>query len=121
MQAELRQRIEYANHRAGTLGLPLLARDTTVPIRFVGLGPQAASTAMATHLLERGLLTSCALFPAVPAHQTGIRFTLTRHHEFEDIDLLLETLAEFLPEALARGGVDRAEVDRAFELKPEPH
>ena len=120
LQGELRRLIEHANRRAVELGLPLLHRDTAVPIRFIGLGPQEAATAMATHLLERGLLASCALFPAVPVHQTGIRFTVTRHQQPADLDLLLETIAEFLPEALARGGTDRMAVDRAFELKTEP-
>ena len=120
LQAELRLRIQHVNRRAGELGLPLLHAQSEVPIRFVGLGPQAASTAMASHLLERGLLASCALFPAVAAHQTGIRFTVTRHHQLADLDLLLETIADFLPEALARGGASRAEVDRAFALKPTP-
>jgi 7-keto-8-aminopelargonate synthetase-like enzyme len=120
LQGELRRLVEHANRRAGEMHLPMLNRETVVPIRFVGLGPQAASTAMATHLLERGLLPSCAVFPAVPAHQTGIRFTVTRHHEPADLDLLLEAISDFLPEALTRGGIDRAAVDRAFGLKTEP-
>ena len=120
LQAELRERIRHANRRAEELELPLLHRRTVVPIRFIGLGPRAASTAMAVHLLERGLLASCAIFPAVPAHQTGIRFTLTRHHQLEDIDRLLEEMARFLPEALRRGGVARTEVDRAFGAEPQP-
>jgi 7-keto-8-aminopelargonate synthetase-like enzyme len=120
LQGELRYLVEHVNDRAVELGLPLLHHETVVPIRFIGLGPQAASTALATHLMERGLLTSCALFPAVPPHQTGIRFTVTRHHELADLDMLLETIADFLPEALARGNTDRAAVDRVFGLKPEP-
>jgi len=118
LQAELRGRIEHANRRAESLGLPLLHRDAIVPIRFIGLGPRAASTAMAAHLMERGILSSCALFPAVPAHQTGIRFTITRHHRLEDLDRLLEEVAEFLPEALRQGGVAREEVAPAFGREP---
>jgi len=120
MQHDLLLRIEYANHRASDLGIPLLHRETPVPIRFIGLGPQSSSIAMAGHLRDCGLLASCALFPAVPPRESGIRFTVTRHHELEDIDALLETVADFLPEALAVGGVDRAEVDRVFGLKPAP-
>jgi hypothetical protein len=117
LQEELRVRIRHANRRAAELGLPLLGEGSVVPIRFVGLGPQAASTAMAAHLMERGLLPSCALFPAVPGHQTGIRFTLTRHHRLADIDRLLDEMAEFLPTALSRGGTTREEVQRAFGLE----
>jgi hypothetical protein len=118
LQAELRLRIRHANRRARELGLPLLHGSEVVPIRFVGLGPRAASTAMAAHLREQGVLASCAVFPAVPAHQTGIRFTLTRHHRLEDVDRLLEEMADFLPEALRRGGVAREETERAFGLEP---
>lgn len=116
LQAELMERILHANARCRELGLPLLYPDERVPIRFVGLGPRAASVAMAAHLKQRGLLASCALFPAVPAHQTGIRFTLTRHHTLEDVDRLLEEIARFLPQALTAGGVSRAEVERSFGL-----
>ncbi len=120
LQQELRRRIEHANHRALELSLPLLHAETATPIRFIGMGPQDASIAMARHLLDRGLLTSCALFPAVPPHQTGIRFTVTRHHEPGDLDLLLESIAEFLPEAWARAGVEREAVMEAFGLKSDP-
>lgn len=116
LQAELQGRIEHANARCRELGLPLLFPHERVPIRFIGLGPRTASVAMAAHLKERGLLASCALFPAVPAHQTGIRFTLTRHHTLEDVDRLLEEIARFLPHALSAGGVTRADVERGFGL-----
>jgi 7-keto-8-aminopelargonate synthetase-like enzyme/predicted N-acyltransferase len=116
LQAELRERIVHANARCRELDLPLLFPDEIVPIRFVGLGPRSASVAMAAHLKERGLLPSCALFPAVPAHQTGIRFSLTRHHTLADVDRLLEEMAAFLPRALSAGGVEREDVERAFGL-----
>ena len=118
LQAELIRLVEYTNHAAAELALPLVHGDTVVPIRFIGLGTQAASVAMAKHLLAQGLLPSCALSPAVPMNQTGIRFSVTRHHTLEDIDLLLETIADYLPEALAIGGTDRSTVDHAFGLKP---
>jgi len=116
LQAELQERIAHANARCRELELPLLFPEERVPIRFVALGPRQASVAMAAHLKERGLLASCALFPAVPAHQTGIRFTLTRHHTAADVDRLLEEMARSLPHALAAGGVTRADVESAFGL-----
>jgi len=120
LQAELRERIAFANARCRELELPLLFADQVSPIRFIGLGPRAASVAMAAQLKERGLLASCALFPAVPAHQTGIRFGLTRHHTLEDVDRLLVEIARFLPRALAAAGVTREDAERAFGLAPAP-
>lgn len=118
LQGELLERIVHANARCQELGLPLLFVDHRSPIRFIGLGPRAASVAMATLLKERGLLASCALFPAVPAHQTGIRFTLTRHHTLEDVDRLLVEIASLLPGALAAAGATREDTERAFGLAP---
>jgi 7-keto-8-aminopelargonate synthetase-like enzyme len=118
LQAELRERVAHANRRCRELDLPLLFPDQTTPIRFIGLGPRGASIAMTTHLKERGMLASCALFPAVPAQQTGIRFSITRHHTLEDVDRLLTEMARFLPGALAVGGVTRADVERAFGIAP---
>jgi len=127
LQAELGERIAHANARCRELELPLLFPSERVPIRFLGLGPRAASVALAAALRERGILASCALFPAVPAHQTGVRFTLTRHHRLEDVDRLVEEIARALPRALAAGGVTRADVERAFGrgaprpcARPEP-
>lgn len=119
-QAHLRSRIEYANQRARELQLPLLHAHDTVPIRFIGLGPQGASLAMAEGLRKRGLLPSCALFPAVPSHQTGIRFSLSCHHRINDIDQLLEEMADLLPAALAEGGTHRDQVDIDFGLQAAP-
>jgi 7-keto-8-aminopelargonate synthetase-like enzyme len=120
LQAELGERIEHANTRCRELALPLLFPREHVPIRFIGLGPRQASVAMAARLKERGFLASCALFPAVPAHQTGIRLSLTRHHTLEDVDRVLEEIAGFLPEALAAAGVSRAGVDDVFGLASRP-
>ncbi|MCA9501742.1 MAG: aminotransferase class I/II-fold pyridoxal phosphate-dependent enzyme [Spirochaetaceae bacterium] len=119
LQSELRARIEHVNRRAAELDLPLLHRERVVPIRFVGVGPQAASTALASALLRDGLLPSCALFPAVPQDRTGIRFGVTRHHTLDDLDRLLEALAEHLPESLSAAGSDRGALDAAFGLKRE--
>ena len=116
LQAELGERIAHANARCQELRLPLLFPHERVPIRFLGLGPRQASVAMAAQLKKRGILVSCALFPAVPAHQTGIRFTLTRHHTLADVDRLLEEVARFLPRALAAGGVSAADAGRTFGL-----
>ena len=117
LQLELRQRIDHVNRRARALGLPLVEPDAPSPIRFIGLGSQEAAIALALWLRERGLLVSCALFPAVPQDRCGLRFTITRHHTIADLDRLLETLAEGLPGALAAGDITRETIDLAFGLK----
>lgn len=118
LQAELRERIALFNERARTAQLPLLYGDGVAPIRFVGVGPQAASIEMAEELVRRGFLAGCALFPAVPADQTGLRFTLTRHQTGDDIDAVVDAIAESLPAVLERHGLDIDGVARTFGTKP---
>jgi len=118
LQAELRERIATVNDLAGAAGLPLLCADEIAPIRFVGVGPQDASIEMAEALVRRGFMVGCALFPAVPPDRTGLRFTVTRHHTREDLEDLVDAMAESLPDVLARHGLELDEVAARFGRKP---
>ncbi|MEM9173703.1 MAG: aminotransferase class I/II-fold pyridoxal phosphate-dependent enzyme [Myxococcota bacterium] len=118
LQHELRARIDAVNALARAAGLPLLCSDETAPIRFVGVGPQAASIEMAEELMRRGFMAGCALFPAVPPDRTGLRFTVTRHHTREDLEDLVSAMAEVLPAVLARHDLDVDDVADRFGLKP---
>jgi hypothetical protein len=44
-------------------------------------------------LRERGFFCCPSTFPAVPMNKPSIRFTVSRHNGFEDIEALLEELA----------------------------
>jgi 7-keto-8-aminopelargonate synthetase-like enzyme len=117
LQRELRERIETVNRLAIDRALPLVAPEAAVPIRFIGLGPQDAAIAVARGLMDRGFMAGCALFPAVPGDQAGIRFTVTRHQTLEDLEDLIEAIGELLPSVLDRTGIARDELDRRFGLK----
>ena len=120
LQRELRERIETVNALARASGLPMLHGDEVAPIRFVGVGPQDASIEMAEALVRRGFMAGCALFPAVPPDRTGLRFTVTRHHTREDLEDLVDAIADALPEVLADHDLDLDDVARRFGLKPTP-
>jgi 7-keto-8-aminopelargonate synthetase-like enzyme len=115
LQRELRERIDFANRTARELDLPL-ARDTAVPIRFVGTCLTPAALDLVAALLDRGFCMNPAGFPAVGSRRAGARFTITRHHTEQDVRTALETMAEELPGALRRAGISRTEVNRAFRL-----
>ena len=117
MQSELRQRIDFTNRMCRELDLPLVS-DSDVPIRFIGLGLPPSIHDMSAHVLEQGFIANCATFPAVSARCSGLRFTVTRHQTEADIRSFLETVAARLPESLACSGASRADVDRAFGLRP---
>ena len=118
LQAELRDRIEFLNLRAQDAALPLLCANEISPIRFVGVGPQEASIAVAEAMVRRGFMVGCALFPAVPSHQTGLRFTITRHQTNEDLADLVGALDESLETTLGDFGLDRDAIARTFGIKP---
>lgn len=116
-QEALCERLLHVNRRCRELGLPLLS-DALVPIRFVGLGPPAASIALVERLLADGFYCNAAVFPAVPMQRAGVRFTVTLHQHMADLDAFLEAMARHLPEVLADEGLDLAWVRETFGLAP---
>jgi len=117
LQRELRERIAFANQTARELDLPIVRMDE-VPIRYMGASLRPAAFDMVARLLDLGVCTNAAAFPAVGSRRAGVRFTITRHQTEGDIRRALEAMAEVLPEALATAGLERADVDRAFGLAP---
>jgi 7-keto-8-aminopelargonate synthetase-like enzyme/acyl-CoA synthetase (AMP-forming)/AMP-acid ligase II/acyl carrier protein len=63
------------------------------PIVNVVLGRTAHVLAACEVLWEHGILLTPAIFPAVPLHRGGVRFTLTADHTDAQVDHLLEALA----------------------------
>jgi predicted N-acyltransferase len=84
------------------------------PIFFVGLGLTRVGYNMVRRMMDDGLFVNLGIFPAVPETCTGIRFTLTLHHTFADIDRLVERLAYHLPKALQEEGRSVEDIHRAF-------
>jgi 7-keto-8-aminopelargonate synthetase-like enzyme len=116
LQAELRERILFANQLAARLELPLVS-SAEVPIRYLGLGLKACALEMGDRLLQRGIYVTPAGYPAVSARRAGVRLMLTRHHTLEDIRSALEAAAEVLPAALAAGPISREMIQRSFGLE----
>jgi 7-keto-8-aminopelargonate synthetase-like enzyme len=106
MQAELRARIRRCTELLGEFCLPL-ASDACTPIRFIPIGLPQAAQELCRRLLDDGIYTNLAHFPAVPMKQAGVRFTLTRHHRPDDIAELVEALARHVPEVLDGAGPPR--------------
>src|SRR5262249_57370894 len=77
-------------------GIPLKGTEIA-PIRFVPVGLPESARELAGRLMADGLYTNVATFPAVPMKQAGVRFTLTLHHQHQDIVRLVEALAHHCP------------------------
>ena len=92
MQGELRDRVSFA--RAG------LAQDRAQPGHerrdpVLVIHYDSPDTAIATvqGLRERGFYTCVSTFPAVPMNRPSLRFTMSRHNSFSDIEALIAQLA----------------------------
>jgi 7-keto-8-aminopelargonate synthetase-like enzyme/predicted N-acyltransferase len=113
-QEELRKRIDYCHDLlVNKYNLPVISNPQS-PITFIGLGLTKVGYNMVQRMKEDGFFTNLSIFPAVPEVCTGLRFTITLHHTFDDIKNLAEKLAYHFPKALADEGRTLKDVHRAF-------
>lgn len=94
-QDALRVRIEHFNTLAVRLDLPL-ACDEVTPMRYLRIGDLARTAQAAMALQSKGFFLATVAPPAVASRDVGLRMTLTAHHTLEDIDNLLNAVAEVL-------------------------
>jgi 7-keto-8-aminopelargonate synthetase-like enzyme/predicted N-acyltransferase len=113
-QTELRERIQFCNETIRKYNLPLIA-ETDGPIFFIGLGLTKVGYNMVKRLANDGLYVNLGIFPAVPETCTGIRFTITLQHRFEDIENLINRIAYHLPLAFKEEGRTMEDVYRGFK------
>jgi 7-keto-8-aminopelargonate synthetase-like enzyme len=86
------------------------------PIVPVVLGDEAAAVAASAALLERGLWVPAIRPPTVPAGTSRLRVTLSAAHRDDQVDRLVEALADIAaspPPAGPRSPVTRSPVTRA--------
>lgn len=113
LKAELRTRVEFLNRQLLQRELPLLAHNHA-PIFFLRTGPLRLAWNVARRMRRRGIYVNVAAYPTVPMKRSGIRLSVTRHHSLEDIERLVNALAEEWPLALNEEGLTQDEVDRNF-------
>jgi hypothetical protein len=117
MQEELRDRIRFTKILLKKYGLPVVA-DSEAAIFFIGAGLPKTGYNIVKRMLNEGYYVNLGIFPGVPLKNTGVRFTITRLHSFEQIGQMVRTLARVYPLALAEERVSAEEVYKAFQLKP---
>ncbi|MEM8907780.1 MAG: aminotransferase class I/II-fold pyridoxal phosphate-dependent enzyme, partial [Bacteroidota bacterium] len=114
LQEELQERMDYFVEVAHQLQLPIVGSDYNTPIFFIGVGTPDIGYRLAQRLLKAGFFASVAVYPSVPYHNTGLRFTINRHLTFKDIKNVLHVLSVELDRALKEGNHEKEKIFKAF-------
>ena len=117
IQEDLIEKVNYCRQLLHETTLPLIKKDTC-PVHFIGTGVPAIAYNLARRLLNDGFYVNVATFPVVPARNTGIRFSISRHNQKEEIKGLIEAMERHYPEVLAEEGYTMNQVRAAFQLPP---
>ncbi|AJQ93633.1 aminotransferase class I/II-fold pyridoxal phosphate-dependent enzyme [Gynuella sunshinyii] len=118
LRIALKERVDYCLKLMKTYQLPDLSYPDT-PIFHVVTGEINAATELQTQLRDAGFIVDICGYPKVPHGCSGIRFELTNHHSFDDIDSLLHTINQYYPGALAYGKTDSRTIASTCKL-PAP-
>jgi 7-keto-8-aminopelargonate synthetase-like enzyme len=98
MQSEVQDRIRFARAGLANAGLTMTTNDAT-PICMIQYDSSSSALATVGGLRERGFYCCVSTFPAVPMNKPSIRFTLSRHNSYEDIEALIAELVDVSSEA----------------------
>jgi 8-amino-7-oxononanoate synthase len=100
-ERRMRLRTLMARFRAEAARLGLPMAESTTPIQPLVLGDSRRVMAWAERLATRGLHVGAIREPTVPRGQARLRITLSAAHADDDLDALLEGLAECQAEETA--------------------
>lgn len=117
-QKELNDKINYFNSLLSETDLPLIA-DNDSPVFYIGIGTPDTGYHFVKNLMKAGFYTNLGLYPAVPIKNTGLRITISRHNQKEEIKGLVEAMKKYYPIALEETGTNLNQVRKAFKLSIE--
>jgi len=114
LTAELHERLTLALHASQRVGLELVTPARS-PIFQAQCDSPRIAFEVAERMRERGFYCCICVFPAVPMNRPGIRFTMTRHNEPEDVVAFMTALAETVAEVHGSTKKRRTEVESHAE------
>ena len=115
LQSELFDRVEYFNSLLEKTDLPLLDRNDC-PVFYIGTGMPATGYNFVNRLMNEGFFVNLGLYPAVPVKNTGVRITISRHNQKEEIRHLVEAMIYHYPKALDETNTTKDRVKKAFGI-----
>ena len=116
LQEDLQQNIMYTNLMLKKYNLPNLAEDFS-PIFFIAVGLPKVGYSLINKLMKDGFFLNIGIFPAVPIKNTGVRFTITRLHTFEQIENMVKSMAKHFPIVLEEENFSLEKIYKSFKMK----
>jgi 7-keto-8-aminopelargonate synthetase-like enzyme len=120
MQKELRENVDYCNQLISKTDMTIMS-DPLTPIFFVGMGQPKVGFNMVKRLQNEGFFVNLAIFPAVSVRSTGIRFTISRQVQKNEIKEFVDALAFHYPKVLVEEGRTKEDIQKAFKIKTVPN
>lgn len=114
-QEDLNQNIMYTNLMLKKHNLPNLAEEKSA-IFFVAVSLPKIAYQLIDRVKSDGFFLNLGIFPAVPIKNTGVRFTITSLHTFEQIDAMVQSMAQHYYQILAEENVTLEEIYKAFKI-----
>lgn len=115
LQHELHEKITHATKLLKQYNLPVVSHQNA-SIFFVGASIPKLGYNIVNRMLNKGFYVNLGVFPAVPMKNTGIRFTITRLHTYEQITEMIKTLALEFNKALSDEAMTLNQICKAFKL-----
>jgi len=115
MQNELASKISYCNTLLKKANIPLL-EENQCPVFYIPTGLPSSGYNMSKRLMDDGFYVNMGIFPAVPVKNTGIRFTVSRHNQIEEIEQLVDALKYHYPRMLEQENRTENDVRKSFKL-----
>lgn len=116
LQNQLQQKISHFNQLLAQTDLPLIDKNES-PVFYIGTGMPITGYNFVKRLLNEGFFVNLGLFPAVPVKNTGVRITIARHNQNEDIEKLVEAMTYHYPKALEETHTSPSKIARLFKLQ----
>lgn len=116
LQEDLQENIKYTNLLFDKYGLPLVSNNDT-SVFYLAAGLPKVGFNLVKRMLDEGVYSNIGVFPAVPIKNTGVRFTITKLHTFEQIDHFAEVMAHHYPLALEEEDSNLNDIRKAFRMK----
>jgi predicted N-acyltransferase len=115
MQRELADNINYFNSLLSATDLPLVEKNNC-PVFYIGTGMPVTGYNFVNRLMEEGFFVNLGIYPGVPVKNTGVRLTISRHNQREEMKALVEAMVHHYPKALEDTGTVKNKVRKAFHL-----